>query len=175
VRAQKGVHLFVRACIAALPHHPDVNAVVVGAISSGNQEFVDGLKAEVAAAGLADRITFTGELPFSEIPKIFSALSAVAALSENEGFGLTILEAMSSEAAVLASQAGAWEEIIRPGTDGYIVPVNDQQAVTEKLTLMLSDRAQLAQMGRNGRERVEMDYTIEREASDLVNYFKSLQ
>ncbi len=63
----------------------------------------------------------------------------MSALSDNEGFGLTVLEAMSSGAAVLAADAGAWEKIIRPATDGYIVPVNDQQAVIEKMDLLLSD------------------------------------
>ncbi len=84
-------------------------------------------------------ITFTGELPFEQIPRIFSALSLVSVLSDNEGFGSTVWEAMSSGVAVLAADAGNWEEIIRPATDGYIVPVNDQQAVIEKMDLLLSD------------------------------------
>jgi mannosyltransferase len=75
----------------------------------------------------------------------------VTALSDNEGFVLTVLEAMSSGAAVLATEAGAWEEIIRPAVDSYIVPVNDQQAVTEKMELLLSDNKKLTQMGIEGR------------------------
>jgi mannosyltransferase len=35
-------------------------------------------------------ITFTGELPFEQIPRIFSALSLVSVLSDNEGFGSTV-------------------------------------------------------------------------------------
>ncbi|MED5235464.1 MAG: glycosyltransferase family 4 protein, partial [Pseudomonadota bacterium] len=96
VREQKGVHLFVEACIKVLPKYPDVNAVVVGAISSSNQEFVNELKEKISKAGLTDRIVFTGELPFEQIPRIFSALSLVSALSYNEGFGLTVPEAMSA-------------------------------------------------------------------------------
>jgi mannosyltransferase len=175
VRKQKGVHLFVEACIALLPKYPDVNAVVVGAISGGNKDFVDELKNKVAQAGLSERLTFTGELPFADIPKFFSALSLVSALSDNEGFGLTVLEAMSSGAAVLATQAGAWEDIIRPGVDGYIVPVNDQKAVTEKLDLMLSDPLRLTEMGVEGRKRVAQYYSVEHEAQRLVDYFRSLQ
>ena len=41
---------------------------------------------------MSERIVFVGEQDFSDIPKIFSSLSLVVALSENEGFGLTILE-----------------------------------------------------------------------------------
>ncbi|MGJ8679127.1 glycosyltransferase family 4 protein [Paraglaciecola sp.] len=175
VRKQKGVHLFVEACIQVLPHYPDVNAVVVGAISSSSQDFVNQLKEKIDQAGLTDRITFTGELPFDQLPKIFSALSMVSALSDNEGFGLTVLEAMSSEAAVLATQAGAWEEIIRPGIDGYVVPVNDQLAVTDKMQLLLSDMDKLADMGKAGRKRVEEKYQVQDEAKRLVDFFKTLQ
>jgi glycosyltransferase involved in cell wall biosynthesis len=175
VRKQKGVHLFVEACIKTLHQYPDVNAVVVGAISSNNKSFVEELKNKITAAGLTDRITFTGELPFADIPKIFSALSLVSALSDNEGFGLTVLEAMSSGAAVLATEAGAWEEIIRVGIDGYIVPVNDQMAVTEKLDLMLADADKLMAMGHAGRERVHSHYRVEDEAKRLIDLFRTLQ
>ena len=125
VRAQKGVHLFVKGCIEVLHKYPDYTAVVVGAISSSNQGFVKELKTEIEQAGLSERIVFAGEQNFADIPKIFSALSLVVALSDNEGFGLTVLEAMSSGSAVLASEAGAWPEVVRAGKDGYVVPVND--------------------------------------------------
>jgi glycosyltransferase involved in cell wall biosynthesis len=175
VRKQKGVHLFVESSIALLHKYPDYTAVVVGAISSGNQDFVDDLKQKAADAGLSKRILFTGELPFERIPLIFSALSLVTALSDNEGFGLTVLEAMSSGAAVLATQAGAWEEIIRPGIDGYVVPVNDLAAVTEKMDLLLAEPQGLLQMGIEGRQRVLKHYTVEREAKALVDFFRTLQ
>jgi glycosyltransferase involved in cell wall biosynthesis len=175
VRKQKGVHLLVKACLQLFDKYPDYHCVVVGAISSNNKEFVEQLKQQALEANMADRITFTGELPFEQIPKIFSALSLVSALSDNEGFGLTVLEAMSSGAAVLATEAGAWEEIIRPAVDGYIVPVNDQQAVIEKLDLLLSDHEQLKKMGEAGRQRVETDYRVEDEATRLIEFFRSLQ
>lgn len=175
VRKQKGVHLFVNACIENLKLHPKATAVVVGAISAKEQAFVDELKAKVAKAGLADRIIFTGEQKFEDIPKIFSALSIVAALSDNEGFGLTIPEAMSCEAAVLATEAGAWPEIIRQGIDGYVVPVNNQQAVTEKMALMMAEPEKLLAMGKAGRQRVLENYTVEREAHELVSFFREVQ
>jgi glycosyltransferase involved in cell wall biosynthesis len=175
VRQQKGVHLFVEACIALFDKYPDFNAVVVGSISASNQEFVDSLKRKVEKAGFSERITFTDELPFAQIPAIFGALSLVSALSDNEGFGLTVPEAMSSGAAVLATQAGAWEEIIRPGIDGYIVPVNDQQAVTDKLEQLLSDPKMLQKMGQEGRKRIIEHYKVESEAKRLVDFFRTLQ
>jgi len=174
VRAQKGVHLFVKSCIELLDKYPDYTAVVVGSISESNEGFVKELQAEIQLAGLSDRIVFTGEQDFADIPKIFSALSLVVALSDNEGFGLTILEAMSSGAAVLASEAGAWPEVVRSGTDGYVVPVNDLPAVIEKMDLLLSDQDTLKTMGINGRQRILEHYVVQREAKELVEFYRGL-
>lgn len=174
VRAQKGVHLFVKSCIELLDKYPDYTAVVVGSISSSNEDFVKALKNEIVKAGLHERIVFVGEQNFADIPTIFSALSLVVALSDNEGFGLTILEAMSSGAAVLASEAGAWPEVVRQDEDGYVVPVNDLPAVIDKMDLLLSNQEKLAQMGVNGRARVLAHYSVVREAKQLVEFFRGM-
>jgi len=174
VRKQKGVHLFVQSCIALLNDYPDYTAVIVGGIAAKHEQFTQELRDSVAKAGLSERIVFTGEQDFADIPKIFSSLSLVVALSENEGFGLTILEAMSSGSAVLASEAGAWPEVVREGVDGYVVPVNDLAAVTDKMALLLSDEAKLAKMGQSGRQRVVEHYTAEREAKELTAFIKKL-
>ena len=168
VRKQKGVHLFVQSCIETLAKHPGFTAVVVGSISSSNEDFVTELQAQIAQAGLSERIVFAGEQNFADIPNIFSALSLVVALSDNEGFGLTILEAMSSGAAVLASEAGAWPEVVQEESNGFVVPVNDLPAVVEKMDLLLSDPDKLAQMGLAGRERVLAHDSVQREAKPLV-------
>ena len=102
-------------------------------------------------------------------------MSLVAALSRNEGFGLTVLEAMASGTAVLASEAGAWKEIVREGIDGHIVPCGDIDATTKQVDNMLTDLPALHKMGIQGRARVEADYTIEREASQLCQFLRQLQ
>ncbi|PKI12839.1 glycosyltransferase family 4 protein [Colwellia sp. 12G3] len=174
VRKQKGVHLFVQSCIDLLNDYPDYTAVIVGGVAPKHKKFSQELHDSIVQAGLSERIIFVGEQDFSDIPKIFSSLSLVVALSEKEGFGLTILEAMSSGAAVLASEAGAWPEVIRQGVDGYVVPVNDLTAVKDKMALLLGDETKLAQMGLAGRQRVEEHYSAEREATELTTFIKSL-
>ena len=174
VRQQKGVHLFVKSCIDLLNDYPDYTAVIVGGVSFKHKKFAQELLKHIDDAGLSERIVFVGEQDFSDIPQIFSSLSLVVALSETEGFGLTILEAMSSSAAVLASDAGAWPEVIRQGVDGYVVPVNDLNAVKDKMALLLDDPDKLKQMGTSGRLRVEKCYSAEREARDLTTFLKSL-
>jgi len=175
VRKQKGVHLFVDACIETLQKNPYYTAIVVGLVSPRNKNFVNQLTKKIEQAGLSQRIIFTGEQNFKDIPNIFSSLSMVAALSDNEGFGLTALEAMSCGAAVLTTETGAWPEVIRNGIDGYVVPVNDVGAVTEKMETLLSDPKRLAQMGIDGRENILANFTVEREAKALCQFFRELQ
>jgi mannosyltransferase len=139
-----------------------------------HKKFTEQLRQNIAQSNLSERIVFVGEQDFSDIPRIFSSLSLVVALSENEGFGLTVLEAMSSGVAVLASDAGAWPEIIRNGIDGYVVPVNDLPAVKQKMSLLLSDEAKLDEMGLAGRQRVESHYSVEREAKEITTFLKTL-
>lgn len=175
VREQKGVHLFVQACIECLPTNLDTTAIVVGAVGKDHQDFVAGLQQQVNEAGLGDRILFLGEQPFSSLPSYFRAMSVVAALSRTEGFGLTVLEAMSSGAAVLATDAGAWREVIREGVDGYVLPCEDQQAITEALKSLLANPELTTRMGQHGRARILDRFTIEREAQELCDFFRSLQ
>ncbi len=174
VRKQKGVHLFVQSCIDLLKDYPDYTAVIVGGISPQHKQYTQKLRDKIDQAGLSERIIFLGEQNFADIPKIFNSLSLVVALSENEGFGLTILEAMSSGTAVLASEAGAWPEVVRQGIDGYVVPVNDLSAVKEKMAILLSDQNKLLQMGLSGRQRVLEHYSVEREAKELTAFLKGL-
>lgn len=174
VRKQKGVHLFVESCIQVLEKHPDYTAVVVGAIRSADEELVESLKEKIAEAGLSHRIIFAGEQNFVDIPNIFRSLSLVVALSDNEGFGLTILEAMSSGSAVLASEAGAWPEVVEEGKQGYVVPTKNLPAVVEKMDLLLSDPEKLLQMGNSGRKRVLEHYSVEREANELIAFYRTM-
>jgi len=174
VRHQKGVDVLVEACLPILQAQSEYCVVVVGEIGSQDETFVAQLKAKARDAGLAERIVFLGEQDFSRLPFLFSAMTITAALSRNEGFGLTVLEAMSTASAVVASQAGAWPDIVTDGEQGFLVPCGDVEAVREKLVWMMENPDATVEMGRKGRQTVCQQYTIAREAESLCDYFEAL-
>jgi mannosyltransferase len=174
VRQQKGIDLLVDAAIPLLKKYPDFTVIICGETTPENLPYQRKLEKTIAAAGLGERCIFLGKQPFSELPRLFRAMSMVAALSRNEGFGLTVLESMASGVAVLTSEAGAWKDIVRPGTDGFIVPCDDLGATRNHLDLMMSEPAKLLEMGQHGREHVEQNYTLEREAAALSGFLASL-
>src|SRR5260370_29330694 len=107
VRAQKGTDVFVEAMCRLLPRHPDFVAVLVGAITPEQMVFANDLRKRIEAAGLKSRIVITGELGIEEVQRWYQRLTIYAFTSRNEGFGLTLIEAMAVGAGVGASRAGA--------------------------------------------------------------------
>lgn len=174
VRHQKGVDVFVEALIEVLPSRPSIHGFIIGEIKDKDKPFVESLKKQVAAAGLSDRIHFLGKLPFEQLPDWFAAVEIVCALSRNEGFGLTVLEAMASGTAVVASHAGAWPDILVAHSAGELVPCGDVKATANSMQLLLDDDSYRARCAQSGLAGVQRDYTVAREARALVELAREL-
>ncbi len=172
VRPQKGTDLFVAALIELLPQFPDWIGVVTGRVTAEHQAFADGLKRDVAAAGLAARILFLGEVP--DIAVWYRRLTLFVAPSRNEGFGLTPLEAMASASAVVASDAGAYAEQVEPGQTGAVVPAGDGRALREAIRAYLADPQLARRHGLSGLARVGRDFPLEREADEISEVYAAL-
>ncbi|WP_064810909.1 MULTISPECIES: glycosyltransferase family 4 protein [Rhizobium] len=165
VRHQKGTDLFVQAMIELLPQHPEWTAVVSGRVTAEHVGFGEKLKADVAAAGLADRILFLGEVP--DIKVWYRRLMLYVAPSRNEGFGLTPLEAMASRTAVVASDAGAYAELIVNGETGAVVPAGDGEALTRAMAPYIADPALAIAHGENALRHVRANFALEKEANAI--------
>jgi len=175
VRPQKGIDILIDAALPLLKDDPAPTLVIVGETTPKFREFQKSLEEKVASAGLSERVIFHGKRPSSELPSLFQGMSLVAALSRNEGFGLTVLEAMASGAAVLASHAGAWQDIVSDGLHGFTVPCGDVPATCEKLAHLIADHENLSEMGRAGRAHVAAHFTIDREAQSLCDFYQKIQ
>lgn len=172
IRHQKGTDLFVRSMIDLLPQHPDWTAVISGRVTAEHGAFADKLKADIAAAGLEDRIVFLGEVP--DIKVWYRRLTLYVAPSRNEGFGLTPLEAMASETAVVASDAGAYAEMIEDGTNGSVVQAGDGEALTKAIAPYLADPQRTLARGEIALAHVRANFALEGEATALKAVYEDL-
>ena len=174
VRRQKGADLFVEAMCRLLPQYQDFSAVVIGLATVDNRPFLEGLKQRVAAAGLAERIRFLGELPVEDVPLWYQRISIYVFASRVEGFGLTILEAMAAGDAVVATRAGAAEMIISDGDDGVLAPVGDVDALAAALEPLMRDPERIEAMGRRARARVVSQFSRDREADQISDVYRQV-
>jgi mannosyltransferase len=174
VRAQKGSDVFVEAMCALLPRYPDFSAVMVGAIVPEQQAFANELKAKIAAAGLTSRIVMTGELSIEEVQRWYKRLTIYAFTSRNEGFGLTLIEAMAAGAALVASRAGAAAYVVEAGISGVLTPPGDVEALVAALEPLMRDPAAAAAMGMRARARVLEKFSLDAEAAAIAGVYRTL-
>src|ERR1700754_2926627 len=174
VRAQKGTDVFVDAMCRLLPRYPDFTAVIVGAVAVEQTAFANDLKTRIEAAGLPSRIVITGELPIEEVGRWYPRLTIYAFTSRNEGFGLTLIEAMSSGAALVASRAGAAELVVEDGITGVLTPPGDADALAAALEPLMLDPTAANAMGLLGRTRVVEKFSLDAEANRIADVYRSL-
>jgi mannosyltransferase len=174
VRTQKGSDVFVEAMCRLLPRYPDFTAVLVGAVTTEHASFANDLKKRIEAAGLQSRIVITGELPIEEVQRWYQRLTIYAFTSRNEGFGLTLIEAMSAATALVASRAGAADLVVEDGVTGMLVPPGDVDALVKALEPLMRDPVSAAQMGERGRARVLEKFSLDAEAAGIAEVYRTL-
>lgn len=156
--------------IELLPSRPDWTAVIASRVTAEHQAFAEGLKRRIATAGLERRIVFIGEV--NDIKVWYRRVSLYVAPSRNEGFGLTPLEAMASATPVVASDAGAYAELIAVGETGLVTGAGDGAALTKSIRHYLDDPALAKRQGLAGRKHVEAHFALAREASAIEQVYR---
>ena len=174
VRAQKGSDVFVDAMCRLLPRYPDFTAVMVGAITPEQSGFANDLKKRIEAAGLQSRIVISGELEIEEVQRWYQRLTIYAFTSRNEGFGLTLIEAMSAGAALVASRAGAAEFVVEDGVTGVLTPPGDADALAAALEPLMRDPGSATAMGVRARARVLEKFSLDAEANAISGVYRTL-
>ncbi|MFH2085975.1 MAG: glycosyltransferase family 1 protein [bacterium] len=120
------------------------------------------VQAAVAASGARDKIHLIGYVPSHHLPGIYSLATIYVQPSWDEGFGLTLLEAMAADCPVISSSRGSLPEVggdaviyFNPGKPGDL---------TEKLATLTRSpdvRSQLVELGRLQLKRFSWDQTAE--------------
>jgi mannosyltransferase len=174
VRAQKGSDVFVDAMCRLLPRYPDFTAILVGAITPEHAAFANQLKKRIEAAGLQSRIVITGELGIEEVQRWYQRLTIYAFTSRNEGFGLTLIEAMSVGTALVASRAGAAELVVEDGVTGVLTPPGDVDALVAALEPLMRDPASAIAMGIRAQARVLAKFSLDAEANRIAEVYRAL-
>jgi mannosyltransferase len=147
---------------------------VVGAITPEQSGFANDLKKRIEAAGLQSRIVITGELSIEAVQRWYQRLTIYAFTSRNEGFGLTLIEAMAVGAALVASRAGAAELVVEDGVTGLLTPPGDVDALVAALEPLMRDPVLAAAMGERGRARVLEKFSLDAETAAIAAIYRRL-
>lgn len=112
-----------------------------------------------------------GLLPFVEMHRsvddeglraLLQGASLLLLSSNEEGFGLTVLEAMACGLPVISTRCGGPEDTVAEGETGYLVDVGDAQSMADRACEILTTPDRGRQMGQRGRDAVLKKFTLEK-------------
>lgn len=97
----------------------------------------------------------------SDVPDLLAACDVFVLSSRQEGFPITILEAMAAGKPVVTTNVGGCAEAVADGETGVVLPPEDPEALAEALEYVLTRPDEARRMGEAGRRRVEEHFTVE--------------
>ena len=169
INPDKGVKELIQA-FKLLKDCSNIKLMIVGGSFFGNEQgndpFVQSLQEE--AKELADVITFTGYIPYEQIPSYLKMVDvAVVPSMCNEAFALTLIEAMATGLPVIATNVGAIAEV----SQGNAIIVNKTSAATEiaQSILKLYNSPSLRTTMRNAGLTLSKQYAKERYTKEFFN------
>jgi glycosyltransferase involved in cell wall biosynthesis len=110
-------------------------------------------------AGVGDLAWLPGER--NDVPDVLRGLDCFVLPSLGEGISNTILEAMATGLPVIATDVGGNGELVDDKITGELVPAADPHALAQRMLAYARDREAAKAAGRNGRARVEREFSLE--------------
>ncbi len=136
------------------------------------------LRAQVTAAGLDDRVFFSGFVPPTEMKdayRVAHALvmpSVVDADGDRDGIPNVCLEAMSHGLPIIGTRVSGIPEVIEDGVTGYLVPQRNVEALTAAMAKLLA-RDDLPAMGARARQIIAENFEIVANVRALLDVMRA--
>ena len=135
-------------------------------------KYIDQVKEFIAANKLGDRVIFLHHVQFDELPAIYQTASIFVYPSLYEGFGIPVLEAVSSKIPVIAATGSSLEEAGGPGSI-YIDP-QDEKELAEKIESLLENETLKQKMITEGVE-YSKKFNDDKLAEQLMYLYKTVE
>lgn len=171
LRRTKGILVLVEACRLLRDRGLDFAVDVAGEFAS--EEFEARVRGTIASCGLADRFRFMGVLQGKEKHEAYvrANLFCYPSFFESESLPLVVLEAMQFALPVVSTRWRGIPSIVEEGRTGFLVPVQDGEALAEKLAFLIENPRVAEAMGRRGREAYLRRFTFERFQAEMEKVF----
>jgi glycosyltransferase involved in cell wall biosynthesis len=162
----KGMHVLIEAMPRVLERRRDALCLVIGGEHRLEPEYPAFLRRRIAELGLEDHVRLVGFQ--ADVVAWMQAMDVVVHASEEEPFGLVVLEAMALGKPVVASDEAGPTEIITPEVDGLLSPHDDPDALADAILRLFDDHALASRLGVAARSRAQ-DFSTDSFARSFVD------
>lgn len=130
------------------------------------------LAEQIERLGLNGCVKLSGNR--DDVDQILAAADIYICSSIAEGIALTVLEAMASALAVVATDVGGNPELVEHERTGLLVNAGDVSGMAQALRRLIGDADERARFGENARCMVEMKFSRDRMVSDYCQLYDEL-
>ncbi len=109
--------------------------------------------------------------PADDTAELYAAADAFVLPSVSEGLSNSLLEAMASGLAVVASAVGGTAETVEDGKTGLLFDKDDAATATKNIKRIINDNELRARLGAGARREVERRYSIARVCERLLELY----
>lgn len=163
----KGHEFLVRAMVEVLKEDKTAECLIVG---DGDEKRA--LKSLVKSLGLDRNIHFIGS--DLDTGKFLSVMDIFVFPSVKEGLGISLLEAMASGKACIASEIGGIRDIITDGFNGILVPVGDYNAISKAILRAIKDKELRKRLAGNAKDLICERFSIDKMSGNVINVYKEV-
>ena len=168
--ARKNVGLLLRAFAAAAERTDGPLRLVLAGFAGPDAAFWR----DVDRHRLRSRVTVVHAADADALIALYQGAAAFALSSDEEGFGMVLVEAMACGVPVVSTSSAGPASILRDGVDGYLVPVGDAAMLGERLARLVSDEALNRRMGAEARRAAVEAYDISHTGERLLETYDLL-
>jgi glycosyltransferase involved in cell wall biosynthesis len=164
INIRKGVHLLVDAYISLARKYGDIRLLIVGPTYKYDQLYISEIKNKVKAMNLCNKIYLTEE-NVTNVEEYMQCADIFILPSRQEGFPISIIEAMSSGLGVIGSDIPEISKAqIINGVDGYVFPVGDVEELALRIETLILNKEKLEEIGNAARKKV-----VDNWSTDIVD------
>jgi alpha-1,3-mannosyltransferase len=140
---------------------------------SGPPQLIGELRSLADELGIADRVSWEGQVSDAALKTLLARASIVLFPSEFEGFGLALLEAMAARRPVIASAIPTHAEVLGPGLADLLVHFEDGTATNAIASLLAAPAGEREALGAQARER-SMAFDLPRLVDQIEELYSAL-
>ncbi len=166
----RGYHIFMRALPRLLKERPHAQILIVGGdgVSYGarppgkttwKQIFIDEIRDQISDQDWA-RVRFLGRIPYDQFLKLLQVSRVHIYLTYPFVLSWSLLEAMSCEAAIIASDTDPVREVISHDKTGRLVDFFDTDALVSETCALLEDKDARQRLGQAARQLACREYDL---------------
>lgn len=150
----------------------DVRLVIAGDSFKSSLEYGDELRQRITQPDLRDAVEW---LPFREdVAAVYRALDVNLLISNEEGFGRTIIEAGAAARPSIGARTGGIPELISESETGWLVAPDSAGEIAAAILHAHDHRAEVRRRGAAMQERVRAHFTLEATVRNTMTVYGEL-